>query len=154
MLKAKDIMTSGALTLNPENDVATAAKLLLEKHLNGVPVVDKDGKLVGVICQSDLVAQQKSVSLPSLFTILDGFISFSSQDELEKEVNKIAATKVEHAMTADPVTIKPETDIEEIADLMVERKLYTLPVVEDGRLVGVVGKEDVLKVLTQSNDKK
>lgn len=154
MLKAKDIMTSGALTLNPENDVATAAKLLLEKHLNGVPVVDKDGVLVGVICQSDLVAQQKSVSLPSLFTILDGFISFSSQDELEKEVNKIAATKVEHAMTPDPVTINPETDIEKIADLMVERKLYTLPVVENGRLVGVVGKEDVLKVLTQSNDKK
>lgn len=150
MLKAKDIMTSGALTLEPDSDIASAAKLLLEKHLNGVPVVDNDGKLVGVICQSDLVAQQKTVSLPSLFTILDGFISFSSNDELEKEVNKIAATKVAHAMTPDPVTITPETGIEKIADLMVERKLYTLPVVDNGNLVGVVGKEDVLKVLTQA----
>lgn len=153
MLKAKDIMTSGALTLEPETDVATAAKLLLEKHLNGVPVVDRDGKLIGVICQSDLVAQQKSISMPSLFTILDGFISFSSNDELEKQVNKIVATKVEHAMTSDPITITPDTGIEKIADLMVEQKLYTLPVVENGNLVGVVGKEDVLKVLTKSNDK-
>ncbi len=150
MLKAKDIMTSGALTLEPESDIASAAKLLLEKHLNGVPVVDGSGKLVGVICQSDLVAQQKTVSLPSLFTILDGFISFSSNDDLEREVNKIAATKVAHAMTPDPVTITPETGIEQIADLMVERKLYTLPVVDNGKLIGVVGKEDVLKVLTQS----
>ncbi|WP_432736228.1 CBS domain-containing protein [Maridesulfovibrio sp. FT414] len=150
MLKAKDIMTSGALTLEPESDVATAAKLLLEKHLNGVPVVDQEGKLVGVICQSDLVAQQKSVSMPSLFTILDGFISFTSNEDLEREVNKIAATKVAHAMTPNPVTITPETGIEQIADLMVERKLYTLPVVEDGKLVGVVGKEDVLKTLTKT----
>ncbi|WP_320169686.1 CBS domain-containing protein [Maridesulfovibrio sp.] len=150
MLKAKEIMTSGALTLTPEDDIAGAAKLLLEKHLNGVPVVDDSGKLIGVLCQSDLVAQQKSVSLPSLFTILDGFISFSSNEELEREVNKIAATKVAQAMTPDPVTISPETDIEHIADLMVERKLYTLPVVENGKLIGVVGKEDVLKVLTKS----
>ena len=149
MLKAKDIMTSGALTLEPENDVATAAKLMLEKHLNGLPVVDGDGKLVGVICQSDLVAQQKTISMPSLFTILDGFISFSSNEELEREVNKIAATKVEHAMTPDPITIEPDTSIEKIADLMVERKFYTLLVVENGKLVGVVGKEDVLKVLAK-----
>lgn len=149
MLKAKDIMTSGALTLEPDSDVATAAKLMLEKHLNGLPVVDRNGKLVGVLCQSDLVAQQKSITMPSLFTILDGFISFSSNEDMEREVNKIAATKVEHAMTPDPVTISPDTGIEKIADLMVERKFYTLPVVEDGKLVGVVGKEDVLKVLAK-----
>ncbi|WP_419779613.1 CBS domain-containing protein [Maridesulfovibrio sp.] len=149
MLKAKDIMTSGALTLEPDSDVATAAKLMLEKHLNGLPVVDRSGKLIGVLCQSDLVAQQKSISMPSLFTILDGFISFSSNEDMEREVNKIAATKVEHAMTPDPVTIGPDTGIEKIADLMVERKFYTLPVVEDGKLVGVVGKEDVLKVLAK-----
>ncbi|CCO24528.1 CBS domain-containing protein [Maridesulfovibrio hydrothermalis] len=150
MLKAKDIMTSGALTLEPETEIGAAAKLLLDKHLNGVPVVDKAGELVGVICQSDLVAQQKSISMPSLFTILDGFIPLSSNDDLEREVNKIAATKVAHAMTPDPVTVTPDTSIEKIADLMVERKLYTLPVVEDGKLIGVVGKEDVLKVLTKA----
>ncbi|MFW5498728.1 MULTISPECIES: CBS domain-containing protein [unclassified Maridesulfovibrio] len=149
MLKAKDIMTSGALTLEPDTDVATAAKLMLDKHLNGLPVVDRSGKLIGVLCQSDLVAQQKTISMPSLFTILDGFISFSSNEDLEKEVNKIAATKVEHAMTPDPITIEPDTSIEKIADLMVERKFYTLPVVENGKLVGVVGKEDVLKVLAK-----
>ncbi len=151
MLTAKDIMTSGALTLTPETEVIVAAKLLLEKHLNGVPVVNSKDELVGVICQSDLVAQQKSLSVPSFFTILDGFISLSSSADLEKEITKISAVKVEHAMTSNPVTISPETSIEKIADLMVERKLYTLPVVDGGKLIGVVGKEDVLKVLTKAN---
>ncbi|WP_291327611.1 CBS domain-containing protein [Desulfovibrio sp. UCD-KL4C] len=150
MLTAKDIMTSGALTLSPDSEVSVAAKLLLEKHLNGVPVVDSEGTLVGVICQSDLVAQQKSISVPSFFTILDGFISLSSSDDFEKEITKISATKVEQAMTPNPVTITSETSIEKIADLMVEKKLYTLPVVENGKLIGVIGKEDVLKVLIKS----
>ncbi len=150
MLTAKDIMTSGALTLSPDSEVSVAAKLLLEKHLNGVPVVDSEGTLVGVICQSDLVAQQKSISVPSFFTILDGFISLSSSDDFEKEITKISATKVEQAMTPNPVTITPETSIEKIADLMVGKKLYTLPVVENGKLIGVIGKEDVLKVLIKS----
>lgn len=148
MLKAKDIMTTDCITLTPDTDIAAAARTLLENKINGAPVID-GGKVVGVLCQSDLVAQQKKITMPSFFTLLDGVFPLSSYDELEKEMTKISALKVGDAMTAAPIFITPETTIEDVATMMANEKLYTLPVVLDGTLVGVVGKEDVLKTLLQ-----
>ena len=147
MLKAIDIMTPDPVTLSPDTDIRTAATLLLDKKINGAPVVDAQGRLLGVLCQSDLVAQQKQVTLPSIFAMLDGFIALSSRDDFERELQKIAATNVAQAMTKDPKTVTPQTPIDEIATVMVNEKLYTLPVVDAGKLVGVVGKEDILRTL-------
>jgi CBS domain-containing protein len=147
MTTAKDIMTRDVITITPETEVAQAAKLLLTSRINGVPVVNDAGELVGILCQSDLIIQQKNIPIPSLFTFLDGFIPLTPSKNLDKEVEKIAATKVSDAMTADPVTVSPDTEIAEIAALMVEKNYHTLPVVDGDKLVGVVGKEDVLKTL-------
>jgi len=149
MLTAKDIMTTDCITLTPDTDIATAAKTLLDNAINGAPVVD-GGTVVGVLCQSDLVAQQKKVTLPSFFTLLDGVFPLSSFDDLEKEMTKIAAAKVGDAMTPAPTFVNPDTSIEDIATLMANEKLYTLPVIDNGALVGVVGKEDVLKTLLKA----
>ncbi|MBW2037014.1 MAG: CBS domain-containing protein [Deltaproteobacteria bacterium] len=150
MMIAKDIMTKDVITVSPEAEIAQATKLLVEKGINGVPVVDGKGNLVGIICQSDLIAEQKKLPIPSLFTFLDGFIRLTSIKHLEKEVRKIAAITVADAMTPNPVTVKPETSLEEVATLMVEKNFHTLPVMEAGKLVGVIGKEDVLKTLMPS----
>jgi len=152
MLKVKDIMSSEVITVSPETEIAQAAKLLLAKRINGVPVVDKTGKLVGILCQSDLIAQQKSIPIPSLFTLLDGYIPLTLLNRLDKEVEKIAATTVDHAMTQNPITVDPDTDIEKVAVLMVEKNYHTLPVVDRGKLVGIVGKEDVLRTLIAEPD--
>lgn len=149
MLKALDIMTPDPVTLAPDLDIRSAAKLLIARKINGAPVVDKDGKLLGVLTQSDLVAQQKQVTLPSLFAMLDGFIALSSRSDFERELQKIAATTVAQAMTVDPKSVSPQTPIDEIATVMVNEKLYTLPVVDSGKLVGVVGKEDILRTLLE-----
>jgi CBS domain-containing protein len=153
MLTAKDIMTPAPVVLSPETDIPTAARLLLKKKINGAPVVDAAGKLVGVLCQSDLIAQQKNVSLPSYIAILDAFIPLPSTKDLEAELSKVAAATVDKAMTPNPRTVTPETPIQDIATLMVEKKLYTLPVVSGGKLVGVVGKEDVLRTIIGAADK-
>jgi CBS domain-containing protein len=147
MIKAKDIMTKEVITVSPQMEITEAANLLLEKRINGVPVVNTAGELVGILCQSDLIAQQKSIPIPSLFTLLDGYISLTISKRMDKEVKKIAAIKVAEAMTADPVTIDPETDIEKVAALMVEKNYHTLPVIDAGELVGILGKEDVLRTL-------
>lgn len=147
MLKAKDIMSKEVLWVTPETEITQAARLLLEKHLNGLPVLDQKGALVGIISQSDLVFQQKKIPLPSVFTILDGLIPLSSSHQIEAEVAKIAAIKVEQAMTSAPVFISPEDALEDIATLMVRKKIHTLPVLDHGKLVGIVGKEDVLRTL-------
>lgn len=147
MLKAKDIMTREVITIAPETEIAQAAELLLTNRINGVPVVNDTGELVGILCQSDLIIQQKNIPIPSLFTLLDGFIPLTPSKKIDKEVEKIAATKAEDAMTANPVTVSPDTGIEKVAALMVEKNYHTLPVVDEGALVGIVGKEDVLRTL-------
>ncbi|MCD4787463.1 MAG: CBS domain-containing protein [Desulfobacterales bacterium] len=147
MLKVKDIMTENLITVLPETEIAHATKLLLEKGINGVPVVDEMGSLVGILCQSDLIAQQKKLPIPSFFTFLDGFIPLTSIKQLEREAQKIAATTVAHAMTPNPVTVRPETSVEEVAALMVGKNFHTLPVVDEGKLVGILGKKDVLTTL-------
>ena len=147
MLTAKDIMTREIISVSPETEITRTAKLLLDNRINGVPVLDEAGELVGILCQSDLIVQQKNIPIPSLFTLLDGYIPLTIIKRLDKEVKKIAATKAADAMTPHPVTISPDTGIEEVASLMVEKNYHTLPVVDGGNLVGIVGKEDVLRTL-------
>lgn len=146
MLKVKDIMTTEIITVAPDTDIVQAAKLLIENHINGMPVMDGD-RLVGILCQSDLIAQQKRFPVPNLFTFLDGFISLTSIKQLEHEINKFAAITVEQAMTPDPVTVKPNTTIEDVASLMVDKYYHSVPVVEGDRLVGIIGKEDILRTV-------
>ena len=83
MIKAKDIMTKELITVSPKTEITRAAEILLEKGINGVPVVDS-GRLVGILCQSDLIAQQKNLPIPSLFTFLDGFVPLGSAKHFEK----------------------------------------------------------------------
>jgi CBS-domain-containing membrane protein len=147
MLKAKDIMTKDLIVVAPEMEISKAAKILLENRINGMPVVDESGRLVGILCQSDIVAQQKKFPIPSVFTFLDSLIPLSSGKQLEREVRKIAATTVAHAMTSKVVTVSPETGIEEVAELMVDKNYHTIPVMDKTGLAGIIGKEDILKTL-------
>jgi len=147
MITAQDIMSTKLITLSPDMDFTTAARILLDNHINGAPVVDEDGQLMGILCQSDLVAQQKKMPVPTLFTLLDSYIQLTSTKQLEKQARKIAALTVAEAMTAEPITLRTDSHIETIAALMVDSNLHTLPVMEDGRLVGIIGKEDVLRTL-------
>ena len=147
MITAADIMTTELITVTPDMDIAGAAKILLENRFNGLPVVDDSGRLVGILCQSDLIAQQKKLPIPTLFTFLEGVIQLTSSRQIEKQVRKIAAITVSEAMTPAPITVRPDTGLETIAALMVDSNLHTLPVVEGSRLVGIIGKEDVLRTL-------
>lgn len=149
MLTAKDIMTKTIISVQPETEVIQAARLMLDNHLNGLPVLDKEGFLKGIICQSDLVTQQKKLPLPSFFVMLDGLFPLSSVN-VEKELKKMTAVTVAEAMTADPVTVGSEESLEEITTIMVRHNIHTLPVLEQGRLVGIIGKEDILRTLMPS----
>lgn len=153
MIIVRDIMSTNVITVTPDMDIAGAAKILLDNRINGVPVVDDSGQLVGILCQSDLITQQKKLPIPTLFTFLDGIIRLTSMKQLEKQVGKIAALKVSEAMTTKPVTVRSDTVLEIVAALMVDSNFHTLPVVDDSNLVGVIGKEDVLRTLLPTSEK-
>ena len=153
MITASDIMETNIICINPDTDITRAVEVLLKNHINGVPVVDEGEELVGILCQSDLIFQQKEVPIPPIFTILDGIIPLASSKKLDDEFQKISATKVSHAMVTQVTTVSPDTPVSEIATLMVEKHFHTIPVLDGKKLVGIIGKEDILKTLVPGEDK-
>ena len=147
MITVNDIMTTDLITLTPDMDIATAGNILLENRINGAPVMDDSGRLVGILCQSDLIAQQKKLPIPTVFTLLDSVFQLSSKKQIEKQVRKITALTVLDAMTPNPVTVRPDSTLETVAALMVESNFHTLPVLDKDHLVGIIGKEDVIRHL-------
>ena len=147
MIKAEDIMEKNVISVSPDTEITKAVEILINNHINGVPVIDKNGAIKGILCQSDLIFQQKELPIPPILTILDGIIPLSSSKNFKKALQKTAAVKVEQAMATDVITVKPDTPITEIAGLMVEKHFHTIPVVKDAKLIGIIGKEDVLKTL-------
>jgi CBS domain-containing protein len=148
MITARDIMQTRIISVTPETDIIRAGKILLENHINGMPVVNDQGELQGILCQSDLIFQQKEVPVPPIFSILDSIFPLFSSKKLNDEFQKIAAATVAPAMVKDVITVTPDTPVSEIASLMVEKHFHTIPVVENKILVGIIGKEDVLRTLT------
>ena len=149
MVIAEDIMETDVICISPDTEVPKAVEILLKNHINGVPVVNDKNELVGILCQSDLIFQQKEMPIPPIFTILDSIIPLSSSKKLEDTLQKISAATVDQAMIKDPVTISVDTPVSEIASLMVEKHFHTLPVVDGKKLIGIIGKEDILKTLIQ-----
>ncbi|WP_300458915.1 CBS domain-containing protein [Desulfobacula sp.] len=147
MITAKDIMEKNVISISPDTEIAKAVELLLNNHINGVPVVDENGILQGLLCQSDLIFAQKDIPIPPIFVLLDGIFPLSSSKRLNAELKKISATTVGQAMVKNPVSAHPDMPISEIASLMVEKHFHTIPVVENNKLVGIIGKENILKLL-------
>ncbi len=152
MKTAKDIMEKNVISITSDTDLSKAVEILLKNHINGVPVVDTNGALQGILCQSDLIFQQKEIPVPPIFVLLDGIIPLSSSKKLNNELKKIAATTVAQAMVKNPVSVLPDTPISEIASLMVEKHFHTIPVVKENELVGIIGKEDILKILISKDN--
>lgn len=149
MKTAKDIMFKDVITVTPDTAISDAVKLLLDNHINGVPVLEEDGTLVGILCQSDLIFAQKEIPLPPIFVLLDSIFPLSSAKKLDKDLEKMSASTVSQAMVNNPVWVSPDEPVSGIATLMVEKHFHTLPVMENGKLAGVIGKEDILKILIE-----
>lgn len=149
MTQAQDIMTRDVITVTETLSVRELAKILADNKISGVPVVDIQGGLIGVVTENDLIDQAKKVHIPTVMAFFDSFVFLESPERLEKDIKKMAAATVADICTRQVVTVKPATPLDELATLMAEKKIHTLPVVEDGRLVGVIGKSDIIRTLAQ-----
>ncbi|WP_028317907.1 CBS domain-containing protein [Desulfobulbus elongatus] len=149
MLTAKDIMTREVITVRESAPVRELAALLLTSNISGVPVVDDSGLLIGVVTESDLIFQNKKVHLPTAFALLDAFVFLERPGKMEQELKKMAGSKVGDICTRNPVTVTPDTELDELATLMAEKKIHTLPVLAEGQLVGVIGKSDIIRTIAQ-----
>lgn len=151
MLKTSQIMTKQFLTISPEMSVEELARLLLRKDVTGAVVVDKKGKLLGVVTEGDLIAKEKNLHLPTVASIFDAVIYLETSEHFKGELHKLVATKVEAIYTKDPVTIEFTTTLADIATLMSEKRIHFLPVMNEGRVEGVVGRREVLRALAEGS---
>lgn len=142
MEHARDVMVA-AHPVHPALSIPELARLLLDEDLDGVCVV-RDDKLVGVVTAMDLVFRRKKVHTPFTFALLDLVLEFG-RGRTERELEKITAATVGQLMTADVVTARPDTPLDEIATWMVEQHLTVVPVLDDGQLVGVVTKPAIVR---------
>jgi CBS-domain-containing membrane protein len=149
MLKARDIMTKDVVTVNPQTSIRELAALLLERKISGAPVVDDAGKLLGVVTESDLIFQNKKVHLPTAVAILDAFVFLELPGKMEQEFKKMAGAKVGDICSQQLFTVTPDTELEELATLMAEKKVHTLPVLDGEQLVGIIGKSDIIRTIAQ-----
>ncbi len=147
MKKAMDIMTSIVITVTPDTSIQKLVAIFSEHNISGVPVVDDSGGLIGIVTESDLIDQTKKLHIPTVVTILDSFFYLERPSKMEKEMKKMSGTKVLDIYSPQPITVKPESTIEEIATIMAEKNVHTLPVVREGKLIGVIGKKDIIKTL-------
>jgi CBS domain-containing protein len=151
MLQARDIMTKEVITATPATSVTEVAALLEKHRISGVPVVDAGGQVVGVITQSDLVARARDLELPPAIALFDLRLFLETPSHFKKRLEKMLGVTVDEVMTPDPISVSPETPVEEIAALMERKKVHTLPVLAGGKLVGVIGKIDLIRAHTQKS---
>jgi CBS domain-containing protein len=149
MLQARDIMTTEILTVAPETSISELSKMLENRKIGGVPVVDKGGRLVGVITQNDLVERARDLELPPAINILDFHIYLQIPSHMIHRVEKMLGTTVSDCMTKNPVTVAPDTPVSKVAALMAKQKVHTLPVLDGEKLVGILGKMDLVRAMAQ-----
>jgi CBS domain-containing protein len=144
-----DIMERDVVTVAPDDDIESVIRLLREHELPGVPVVNDGGRCVGIITDSDLVLRDSDADLhlPYHLDLFGGVVYLEPFKHYEERLKKAYASKASDMMTEDPLTIAPDADVAEAARIIAEKGHNRLPVVEHGRLVGVVTRLDVLEAL-------
>jgi CBS domain-containing protein len=147
----RDIMDTAPVTVPPDASVEEVVRTLRDHELPGVPVVDGDGRCVGIVTEADLVLpdDQGDLHIPHYINLFGGTVFLEPLGRFEQRLRKAFASKATDMMTSDPDTVAPETTVQEAARLIHSSGHNRLPVVEDGRLVGVVTRLDVLGALAR-----
>ena len=149
----RDIMTPDPVTVGRDVSVTDAARLMVEKGIGGLPVVE-GGRLVGLVTEGDLIVKDIKLEYPTYIHLLDGFIMYPpSTARFEHELRKAVAATVGDVMTEEPVTIQASASIEDVATVLVERDVSRIPVLDGEELVGIVTKSDVLRSIVGGAEK-
>lgn len=144
----KDIMTARPVTVGFDDLVVYAAKLLVEGNFNGLPVVDSEGKLVGILTEYDLVSKKEALHLPTLIRIFSNLDFYKKdQGEIKGELKNLLTMKVSEIMNREPLTVNESQTIDELAVLFAEHhKVNPIPVINAiGKLVGIVSRYDLVR---------
>jgi CBS domain-containing protein len=147
--RIREIMDSSPATVAPDASVQEVVAAMREHQLPGLPVVDTDGRCVGIVTEADLVLpdDEGDLHIPHYVNLFGGTVFLEPLGRFETRLRKAFAATAADMMSSNPDTVEPDTSVRDAARLIHESGHNRLPVVEDGRLVGVVTRVDVLGAL-------
>lgn len=148
---AKEIMTADVITVSPDERVDVVTKLLIDNKISGIPVVDQDNHILGIVTEKDLLIKAGELKVPFYITLFDSIIFMENPMRFNSNLKKYTASKVKDAMTTKVVVVDENTPVQEIAEMMQGKGVNRLPVVRNNKLIGIVTRNDVLKALVKKN---
>lgn len=151
-MKVKEVMTKNIITAKPETSVKDIADILLKHNIGGVPVVNENDELVGIVTEGDLIVKDIRIHFPTYIQLLDAIIYLGGVKRFEEEFRKAIGATAEQVMTKNVYTVKPEDDVEEAATLMFEKHVSRIPVVEGKKIVGIISKRDIIKSIAAESE--
>jgi CBS domain-containing protein len=143
-MKAKDVMTSPVVSVEPDASIWQAVRIMLQRHISGLPVIDQKGALVGIVTEGDFLRRAETGTQRRRPRWLEYLIG---PGRLADEYTRSRGRKVSEIMTAEPVTISKDTPLDEIVRLMEKRQIKRLPVVRDQQVVGIVSRANLVHAL-------
>lgn len=143
-MRAHQVMTHNLITVTPETSIADAANTMLTHHISGLPVVDASGDLVGIVSEGDFLRRSEIGTQRKRPRWLQ---FFTSPGRVANDFVTESGRKVEDVMTRDPITVQEETRLEDLVALMERRGIKRLPVMRNGKLVGIVTRSNLLRAV-------
>ena len=140
-MKVKDVMTSPAVSITPDSSVLQAVRVMLQRHISGLPVVDKEGRLVGIVTEGDFLRRDRNRHQRRRPRWLEFLLG---PGRLADEYTHSHGRKVYEIMTADPLTVSEETSLDEVVRLMEKHRIKRLPVVRGKEVVGIVSRANLV----------
>jgi len=151
-MQVKEVMTTRVITVNTDDSVETCSKLLLEHNISGLPVLDQEGNLVGIVTEGDLIRRASRIKAPGYLEILGGIIYLDSPKKFVEDIKRTMAYLAGDMMSHKLVTVNQHDTVKEAATLMLENNIARLPVVdENGKLLGIISRRDIMEQLYSDN---
>jgi CBS-domain-containing membrane protein len=147
MLTAGDVMTREVITVKKETTIRDLAELFARHRISSAPVVDDSGAMIGIVTETDLVEQDKSLHIPTVISLFDWVIYLESDKKFEKELKKMTGQTVGDIFTTEVVQVTPSTPVSDVANLISSRRVNSIPVVDGSRLVGIVSRIDLIRTM-------
>ena len=149
-MPVREVMTADVVTFNPADNVQEAMQQLVDRGVDAGPVVDDAGAVVGMLSTGDLIVEEARVHFPTVVNFLGVNVTWPFEHkDLDDTMAKALGASVGEVMSAEPVTIEAAASVEDAATLMHDHDLSRLPVVSDGRLVGLIARGDIVRAIVQ-----
>lgn len=146
-MQAQDIMVKEVITVHQDATIAEIAKVLYDNDISGVPVVDDEGLLAGIVSEGDLLHKETSPRLPDFVNVLGAIVYYNGVERYNDDFKKLTAAQASAMMTKPVITVSPEAEIDSVVKLMLEHHIKRIPVVKDGKIVGIISRRDIIKLL-------